>query len=240
MSLRTLIIDDEPLAREGLADYVRQIDFLKLSGLAEDPIAALSVMDKEPVDLLLLDIQMPRLNGLDFLRTLEQPPLVILTTAYPSFALEGYQLAVLDYLVKPITFQRFFQAALRAKRQHQLLQKENSTEAAPTAPDHFFVKADGKVEKITFRELQYAESMQNYTHLYTDRGRFTVLLPLKQIEAELPDADFCRVHKSFLANLRRVSGIDGHQLIIGENSIPVSRHRWAEVEKRVLGDRLLG
>lgn len=239
MTLQTLIIDDEPLAREGLADYVRQVDFLTLAGQAEDPIAALSLMDEKTVDLLLLDIQMPRLNGLDFLRTLSNPPLVILTTAYPSFALEGYQLAVLDYLVKPITFQRFFQAALRAKQQYELLRKSPAAPGPKNAPGHFFVKADGKVKKISFDELLYAESMQNYVHLYTQSGRVTALLPLKQVEAELPAADFCRVHKSFVANLRAVTALDGRQLVIGETRIPVSRQRWEEVEKRVLGDRLL-
>lgn len=240
--LRTLIVDDEPLAREGLSDYVAQVDFLQLEAAVINPLKALPYVEQDQVDLILLDIEMPYLNGLDFIETLQQPPLIILTTAYPNYALEGFRLDVLDYLVKPITFQRFLQAVLRAKRRY-----EEQSAPSPTLPpaqepapnDHFFIKVDGKIERIEWRNFQYAEAMQNYIQIYTDRGRFVTLLSLREMASQAPNEDIMRVHKSYLANLRRVQTIDGRQLRIGESLIPVSRSKWNEVQERILGNRLL-
>ena len=149
--IKCIITDDEPLAREGLAQYVQDIEFLELKGLAENPLEALSLMEQTSIDLIFLDIQMPKLNGLDFLKSLDNPPLVIITTAYPSFALEGYQLDVLDYLVKPITFQRFLKASMKAKKQWELLgnkKTENTQQTKSISKEHFFIKCDGKMERI--------------------------------------------------------------------------------------------
>ncbi len=122
--MRCLIIDDEPLAREGIANYAQEIDFLEVAGTCSNPLEASVLMGKSEIELLFLDIQMPKINGIDFLKSLKNPPMVIITTAYPSYALEGYQLDVIDYLLKPITFQRFFQAVNKAKTQFDLRQKE--------------------------------------------------------------------------------------------------------------------
>jgi len=241
--INCIITDDEPLAREGLAQYVTDIDFLNLQGIAEHPLETLAIMQDKPVDLLFLDIQMPKLNGLDFLKSLDHPPLVIITTAYPSFALEGYQLDVLDYLVKPITFQRFLKACIKAKKQFELIQsKPKPSSILPsqtTAKEHFFIKCDGKIERIRFDELLYVESMQNYVSLQTERGKFTTLLTLKHTLAELPTETFMQIHKSFIINLEKVQTLgDGH-IKIKERLIPISRSRLAEVTKRILGDDLI-
>ena len=239
--MNCLIIDDEPLAREGLASYVEQIDFLNLSGMAEDPMAALNLMQKDTPDLLFLDVHMPKMNGLDFIRSLDRPPLIILTTAYPSFALEGYQLDILDYLVKPITFQRFLKASLKAKKQHDLLlqaQQPVSPQAISTT-EHFFVKCDGKIEKIGFSELLVVESLQNYVSLHTTRGKFTTLMTLKAISEKLPHHQFYQVHRSFIVQLSQVTTIEGNQLRIADEWVPVSRSRMEEVSKLLLGDDLI-
>ncbi|MEM6320370.1 MAG: LytTR family DNA-binding domain-containing protein [Bacteroidota bacterium] len=238
-----IITDDEPLAREGLAQYVADIDFLQLQGIAENPLETLAIMESKSVDLLFLDIQMPKLNGLDFLKSLDHPPLVIITTAYPSFALEGYQLDVLDYLVKPITFQRFLKACMKAKKQFDLMQKSSSTPASPTpkttSKEHFFIKCDGKIERIRFDELLYVESMQNYVSLQTETRKFTTLLTLKNTLAELPTDRFLQVHKSFIINLDKVQTLGEGHIKIKERLIPISRSRLAEVTQRILGDDLI-
>ena len=235
--MNCLIIDDEPLAREGLKDYVQDIDFLELVGLCENPLEALPFLESTTIDLLFLDIQMPKINGLDFLKSLQQPPLVVITTAYPSFALEGFQLNVLDYLVKPITFQRFFKAAHKAKAQYDLLQRPPSNMA--TDKDYFFVKCGQQYEKIQLRELLFVEAMQNYVQLHTMRGKFTTLLPLKSILKELPASEFLQVHKSYLVAINSVETMEGNLIRIGTHQIPISRSYQKEVEQRILGGRLL-
>ena len=238
--MNCLIVDDEPLAREGLADYARQIDFLELKGLAEHPMDALQLMESTTIDLMFLDVHMPKMSGLDFLKSLDNPPIIILTTAYHSFALEGYQLNVLDYLVKPITFQRFLKSALKAKKQFELLTGTRpSPEKKSSEPDHFFIKSDGKIEKITFAELQYVEGMQNYLTLHTARGKFTTLLTLKSLLEKLPADRFVQVHRSFIVQLGKVQTIEGQLLRIEGASIPISRSRLEEVTQRLLGDNLI-
>jgi DNA-binding LytR/AlgR family response regulator len=241
-ALRTLIVDDEPLAREGLSDYVNQVDFLTEVGQAREGLEALHLLKEHPVDLLLLDIQMPGLSGLDLIRTLRQPPLVILTTAHPSFAVEGFELDVVDYLLKPITFPRFLRAALRAQSRHggpAAAPAAPANPAAPEAEDHFFVRVDNRVERIRFAEIRYLEAMQNYVRIHTDRGAFLPLLTLKSCLAALPADRFLQVHKSYAVQLARVTAFEGNELHLGEATVPVSRSRRAEVEQRLLGGRLL-
>lgn len=249
--VRCLIVDDEPLAREGLEQYAKDVPFLEVLGTASNALQALPIVQEQQPDLLFLDIEMPKLSGLDFIRTLARPPLVILTTAYPAYALEGFELEVLDYLVKPITFDRFLKAALRAQR--RLEERSQDTQIAvdegegeitasekPAEIDHFFIKADGRIERIRLADFYYAEAMQNYIQLYTRRGRFTTLLSLRELEASVPHRDLMRVHKSFFAHLGQVTTVDGRQLVIAERKIPVSRGKWEAVEARLLGGQLLG
>ena len=224
MQLNCLIIDDEPLARAGLEDYVQEVSFLDLKGSLGSPVDALSFLEKESIDLLFLDIQMPKLSGLDFLRTLSNPPLTIITTAYPSFALEGFQLEVLDYLVKPITFDRFLQAVQKAKKQAQLLD-DSQPSNKPDDKLYFFIKTDNKYEKIVLEDLLFVESMQNYVQLHTSKGKYVALLPLKQIAQELPESKFLQVHKSYIVSLEKITRLEGHILYIEELKIPISRSK---------------
>src|SRR5580698_9509273 len=144
------IIDDEPLAREGMADYIREVDFLHLVSTCENPVELMNLLDRHRIDLVFLDIQMPKMNGIDFLKIVQKPPMVVITTAYPTYALEGFQLNVLDYLLKPITFERFFKAAGKARDYHRLLNKSTSaaTDKSTQDDDYFFIKCGNKYEKI--------------------------------------------------------------------------------------------
>src|SRR3569833_1182280 len=168
MMMNCVIVDDEPLAREGLANYVREVDFLNLTGVCENPLELLPLFDKNIIDLVFLDIQMPKMNGIEFLKIMQKPPMVVITTAYPSYALDGFQLNVLDYLLKPITFERFFKAAAKARDYHKLL----TANPAGSVEDYFFIKCGGKFEKIFFDDILYIEGMQNYVTIYTAKGKY--------------------------------------------------------------------
>lgn len=242
MALKTLIVDDEPLARDGIRNYVQEIDFLEDVATAKDGMEAISVLNKQSIDLMLLDINMPKLTGIDLLKTITNPPLTIFTTAYPNHALEGYQLNVIDYLVKPISFPRFLTAALKAREQYELIHQQlntNSADASTAEPNFFFIKSDGRTERIEFEELLFAEAMQNYVKLYTTRGEFMPLLPLKILEEQLPHPRFYRVHKSYLVQLKKVQSIEGNQLHLNEHRIPMSRSKVGELQELIVKGRLL-
>jgi two-component system LytT family response regulator len=239
--IHCVIIDDEPLAREGIADYVREVDFLSLVGTCENPLELMKLLERETVDLIFLDIQMPKMNGIDFLRVVSKPPMVIITTAFPSFALEGFQLNVLDYLVKPITFDRFFKSVHKARDYFSLLRSSaSSASSASSGADYFFIKCGNKYEKINFTDILYVEGMQNYVTIYTTRGKYITLLYLKNLEENLDPSAFIRVHKSFIVSIRKIDGISGNEISIGEFRIPISRNYKEIVLSRVVSSKLWG
>ena len=246
MKINCLVIDDEPLAREGLATYVGDLDFLHLVGTCESPLEAGPLLDQYSIDLIFLDVQMPKLNGIDFLKTLRHPPLVILTTAYPQYALEGYQLDVLHYLLKPITFDRFYQAAHKAKAQWELQQRartaSSTTLSEPlltTAEDHFFVKVEHKYERIAVRDIHYVEAMQNYVVICTEKDKYMTLVTLKSVEERLPEGEFVRTHKSYLVAKDKITSVEGNQIFIGARIIPISRHYREEVIEVLISRNVL-
>ena len=232
--INCVIIDDEPLAREGLANYVREVDFLNLFGIGENPLDLLHLIDQQTVDLIFLDIQMPKMNGIEFLKIMQKPPMVVITTAYPSYALEGFQLNVLDYLLKPITFERFFKAAAKARDYHKLLNGDH----AKQNEDYFFIKCGNKYEKIPFEDILYVEGMQNYVNIYTNKGKFVTMLSLKGLEENLNERSFIRVHKSYIVAVNKINGIEGNEIFIQSNRIPISRNYRQEVLEKVLSKRL--
>jgi len=232
--INCVIIDDEPLAREGLASYVREVEFLSLAGICENPLELLPLIDKQAVDLIFLDIQMPKMNGIEFLKIMQKPPMVVITTAYPSYALEGFQLNVLDYLLKPITFERFFKAATKARDYHKLL----TGDPAKETEDYFFTKCGNKYEKICFDDILYIEGMQNYVTIFTVKGKYVAMLSLKSLEEKLPGGAFIRIHKSFIAAINKIDGIEAAELFIGGSRIPISRNYREQVMERVLNKKL--
>lgn len=237
--LNCVIVDDEPLAREGIANYVREVDFLHLTGTCENPVELIKILDENPVDLIFLDIQMPKMSGIDFLKIVKNPPLVVITTAFPSFALESFQLDVLDYLLKPITFERFFKAASKAKEYHQLVNRDFSGgNSSESVPDYFFVKCGNRYEKIVLAEILFIEGMQNYVTIYTERGKYVTLLFMKNLEQNLDSRFFIRVHKSYIVSVNKVEGIEGNEIFIQSHRIPVSRNHREQVLKQIVSKNL--
>ena len=237
MNLSTAIIDDEPLARECITNYVRDVDFLSLAGVGSNPMDLVQLLDKTTVDLIFLDIQMPIINGIDFLKTAKDLPMVVITTAYPSYALESFQLDVMDYLVKPITFDRFLKAVNKAKDYHYLQTRALATENQSSA-GYFFVKVGFRFEKIFVDDILYVEALQNYVTIFTTRGKFMTLLSLKQVEHNLDERHFIRVHKSFVVAMSRIEAIENGEIYIQAARIPISRQYRDVVMERVVNTRL--
>ena len=231
--INCVIIDDEPLAREGMSSYVREVDFLRLTAVCENPLELTGVLDQNPVDLLFLDIQMPKMNGLDFLKVVQNPPIVIITTAYPTYAIEGFQLNVLDYLLKPITFDRFFKSVAKAKDYYHLITRVNDPAAG-----YFFIRCGSKYEKIHFSQILYIEGMQNYITLYTEKGKYVTLLYLKNLEESLDARSFIRVHKSYIVSIDKIEAIEGNEILIQSHRIPMSRNYREKVIQRVVAGNL--
>ena len=236
MKLRCIIIDDEPLARKGLAEYVAQVDFLELVGLYEDVLSVDHF--SSGVDLVFLDIELPSINGVAFLRSLEDPPLVIFITAYPEYALEGYELNVVDYLLKPVAFARFFKAVNKAREILESKMPSNQT-ANILQQDHFFVKENSRFTRIRYDEVLYIEALQNYVSIHLEQKKILSYITLTMMEKELPASLFMRVHKSFIVALSRVSVIDGNKLLIGNDRIPFSRSIKEELRQKLLQHKLL-
>lgn len=240
MTVNCVIVDDEPLARQGLTRYVHELDFLNLVGACEHPLQLTTLLDKNQVDLIFLDIQMPKMTGIDFLKMSASRPLVIITTAFPGFALEGFQLDVLDYLVKPITFDRFFKAAAKARDYKKLLHPDvDTTSRERPSNDYFFIKCDGKFEKISYNEILYVEGMQNYVVIHTDKRKYATLLTMKHLEENLKHLPFLRVHKSFLVAANKIDSIESHELVVKGSRIPLSRNHREQVMEKVLSSKLL-
>lgn len=238
--IHCIIVDDEPLARQGLTRYINELDFLHLVGTCEDPIQLTAMLEKNEVDLIFLDIQMPKMTGLDFLKMTRQKPMVVITTAFPGFALEGFLLDVLDYLVKPITFERFFKAASKALDYKKLIDA-SATHSNTTVPndDCFFVKSDGKFEKINYEDILYVEGMQNYIMIHTAERKHATLLTLKNFEESVANKPFLRVHKSFIVAVNKIDSIEHHEITIRGAKIPLSKNYREKVMETVLWKKLL-
>ncbi|MBL7762040.1 MAG: response regulator transcription factor [Chitinophagaceae bacterium] len=237
MKLNCLIIDDEPLARKGLKEYISDVDFLNLAGEYESPLKAVEKLNEiAAIHLLFLDIQMPKINGIEFFKTLQHAPPVIFTTAYPQYALEGFDVNALDYLVKPISFDRFLKAVMKAKEFYEVRQQNLSNE---TSGEYFFVKADNRLVKIAFTDILYAEALQNYVTIHTVDKKFMTYLTFKSMEEYLPADKFIKTHKSYIVAAAKIDSIEGNDIRIGSSHIPISRNeKDTEMEKLLKGKLL--
>lgn len=236
MKINCIIIDDEPLARKGLKEYIAEVEFLQLSGEFDNALKATDILASHHIQLLLLDIQMPKITGLDFLKSLQTPPLTILTTAYPQYALQGYELNVIDYLLKPFSFDRFLKAAMKARA---YLENAHKTKETPAEAAYFFVKTDNKLIKLLHDEVLFAEALQNYVAIYTRDKKYVTYLTMKSLEEQLPGTRFIKVHKSYLVAADKVETIEGNEIKIGQHRIPISRNIKDEVLEKILQNRLL-
>ncbi|MEI9911057.1 MAG: LytTR family DNA-binding domain-containing protein [Bacteroidota bacterium] len=240
MKINCIIIDDEPLARKGLKEYIADVDFLQLTGEFDNPVKAMVMLAKEETQLLFLDIQMPKITGLDFFKAMQHPPPVIFTTAFPQYALEGFELNALDYLVKPISFDRFLKAAMRAKEFYEVRQKNISEASAEVvAPGYFFIKADNKLVKIFYDDVLFAEALQNYVVIHTSDKKYMTYLTFKSVEDYLPADKFIKTHKSYIIAAAKIDSIEANDIRIGPHHIPVSRNLKDEVMEKLLKGKFL-
>jgi len=237
MKLKCLIIDDEPIARKLIQEYMEEIDFLELAGIAENPLKATSLINNRDVDLIFLDINMPKMNGMEFLRAVSNLPMVIMTTAYGQYALDGFELAVVDYLVKPFSLERFLKACLKALELKSL--KESKSTAQKTVAGHFYIKCDGKIEKVVYDELVYVEAMANYVILHTVNDKLVVYLTIKGILGKLPEEQFLQVHKSYIVNTEKINTIEGNMLHLGNTKITMGLNYTDSVMERILKHRFI-
>ena len=235
--INCVIIEDEPIARKILEEYIADVDFLNLIGKFENPVKAASTLSETCVDIIFLDINMPRLNGIEFLKISKNLPAVIITTAYPEYALEGFALDVLDYLVKPVSFERFLKACNKAKNYFDLKIKANETEKNKV--DHFFIKYENSIEKIFYHDLLYVEGFLNYVVLHTVSGKMMVYMTIKSMLEQLPPELFIKVHKSYIVNITKIKGIEGSTIKIGNSNIGISQNLKDEVVKKILKDKLI-
>lgn len=222
MNLRTITIDDEPLALKLVSEYVNKTPFLELVGSFENPLDAVSFLAGNEADLILVDIQMPELTGIEFIRTLEVAPKIIFTTAYEKYALEGFKLNVIDYLLKPFSYEEFLRAVQKARKQTEL---EAIHYPSVEANNQFlFLKSDYKIRRINFNDILYIEGLKDYIKVYTT-GEDKPILSLnsmKSLEQKLPEEKFMRVHRSFIVNLEKIDTIERSRIIFGKTYIPVS------------------
>jgi len=221
--LTTILIDDQPLSLELLSDYVAKTPFLHLVKTFTNPLEALALLQDQKIDLIFLDIQMPELNGLQFMKLLNGKSKVIFTTAYPNYALEGFELDIVDYLLKPVSFERFLKAAQKAI---QLSPSLFPTVAIPQHPMSFpdpvlFVKTDYKIVKVFIRDILFIEGLKEYVAIHTANQKIITLQTLKSLEDALPNESFIRVHKSFIIALDKINSIERSRIFIKDAVIPV-------------------
>lgn len=230
MKISCIVTDDEPFARKGLQGYIEKIDFLTLKGVCENAVELNSLLRQQAVDVLFLDIEMPYMTGIELLRNLSKPPKVVFTTAYEKYAVDGYELEVLDYLLKPISFERFLKSANKIYDHFQHQQSSN---------DYFFVKVDSKLEKIAVGDILFVEAMENYVAIHVPDRKIITHLTLKMLQEHLPATSFVQPHKSYLVAIDKVSSIEGNTLYVGAFQIPISKYQKEETLQRILSNRFL-
>ncbi len=239
MQVQTLIIDDEPLALDVLETYLERMPELNLVRRCINAFEANEALSDNKIDLMFLDIQMPQLIGTDFIKTLSDPPMVIFTTAFPNYAIEGFELDAVDYLLKPISLDRFMRAANKAIDQMKM---RGSAQPPPDGADFIFVKADKKYIKLKYDDILYIEGLKDYVIIKTDTGRVITLQTMKSLEEKLPKAIFKRIHRSFILNLDKIKALVGNMVEITEGGktkhIPIGKNYREELLEIVQKNRL--
>lgn len=229
---KCIIIEDEPLAQNVLKKYISDHPSLELVEIYNDALQAQTILSKQSIPLIFLDINLPKLSGINFIKTLSQPPLVIFTTAYPEYAVEGFELNAVDYLLKPFSFERFLKAVNRA------LEKLNAGNNKVTEEKslHIFLKSDKKIHKVDLQSIQYIEAIGDYMKVVTDSGQLIVNETMKKLQDDLPVNYFIRIHKSFIISRNKIRFIEGNYVQLGDKSIPIGatyrNEVLAAVEKR--------
>jgi len=232
--LSCIIVDDEPVARKILHEFVEQVPFMDLQGKFENAVKAESFLKNNTVDMIFLDIEMPKVSGLQFLQKMHIESMVILTTAFPQYALEGYELDIIDYLLKPFALSRFLKAVQKAKDYHEM--KTRTSGALQSS--YIFIKSDKRIEKIELHDMLYAESVGNYVSVYTEGKKIIAYLTMKSLESQLPADEFIKIHQSYLVNCSKIEAIEGNEVKIGAKSLPISRN-YRDLVMKIVHQRLL-
>jgi DNA-binding LytR/AlgR family response regulator len=240
MKINCIIVDDEALARKGLEKYVKEIGFLDLKGVCKNALEANTILKNAKIELLFLDIEMPMLSGIDFLKSLQFTPKIIFTTAYSEYAIESFDFDVIDYLVKPISFERFLQAANKAHRfiskNMPSIKRENDI---TREEEYIFIKSDKQLVKIVLKDILLIEAMQNYVRIFTKLKSHIAHVPLKKVLEILPPKDFIQTHKSFVISKSKVESIVGNQILIEGHKVPIGRSLKEEVVEHLITDKVL-
>lgn len=235
--MKCLVVDDESIAVKGIINNINKLDFLEATDSCSSALEAADILKKKEIDLMFLDINMPHLSGMEFLESLEKPPLTIITTAYSEYALDGFRLHVVDYLMKPIPFQRFFQAVSKVQelfRSQLILQNESEEPKS-----NMYVRQGDSFQRIVWEDILYAEGMQNYIRLYFKDKTLTIHQTMMSLEEMLPKDSFFRIHRSFLVNISYIDSISGGRLFIKGKELPISKQRRDELLNTVVYKNLI-
>lgn len=239
MKIKALIVDDEPLAQNVIQQYAKKLPDLIISGTCNDAICAKKFINETDVDLIFLDINMPKLSGISFLKNLDNPPLAIFTTAYSEYALEGFELNAVDYLKKPFSFERFCKAYFRAEELLQLKQNKTATENTISKSDFLFIKSDKKTIKVKFADIFYIEGLGDYIKIILADKKIVTNLSMKKIAELLPEDQFFRVHKSHIISLDKIESIEGNLVKINNTKLPIGnsyRQEFIQLIKNFLAE----
>lgn len=240
--IKAIIVDDEPLALEVLETYIHQIPDIHLVKKCENAFEANEALKSNDIDLMFLDIQMPQLSGVDFLKTLAKPPYVIFTTAYPDYAVEGFELNAVDYLLKPISIERFLKAVNKVSEKLASRKMELESVQHENGDDFFFVKADKKLVKINFEDILYIEGLKDYVIIRQETGRVITLQTMKSLEDRLPATKFKRVHRSFIVNIKKITAILGNMVELMEagkvKQLPIGKNYRDELLELINENKL--
>lgn len=232
--LSCIIVDDEPVARKILHEFTEQVPYLDLQGKFESAMTAEEFLNNNRPDLIFLDIEMPKVSGLQMLKRVNIDSMVILTTAFPQYALDGYELDIIDYLLKPFALHRFLKAVQKAKDFYEMKTQPGNA----LQPSYIFIKSEKRIEKVELNDILYAEVSGNYLTICTDRKKIVAYLTMKSLENQLPASDFIKIHQSFLVNRSRIESIEGNELTVGTKSLPISRN-YRDSLTNLINQRLL-
>lgn len=239
--MNVIIVDDEPLALDVLETYIEKLPELKLVARCSSALEANEVLRKKDVDLVFLDIQMPQITGVEFVRSLSDPPMIIFTTAYSDYALEGFNLNAVDYLLKPISFERFMKSVNKAREQYDLRRQEHSGGGADT-DEHFFVKADKKLVRVRFNEILYIEGLKDYVIIRLEEGRVITLQTMKSLEDKLPSGKFRRIHRSYIVAMDKIHAVVGNMVEVIEKGqakhLPIGKNYRDELLELINQSRI--
>ncbi|WP_426060487.1 LytR/AlgR family response regulator transcription factor [Hymenobacter sp. B1770] len=235
-SLNCLVVDDDPLSVQVVLNCIANTAFLNAVGSYTNPVEAAEALRTHPVDLLFLDVEMPLMSGIELLRTLQHPPLVVLITSSKEYAVQAYEYSVVDYLMKPVSYARFLQASQKAleaaKRQPAATSTEAIENPAPNA-DFTFVKVDNKLVRVAFDDVHYVEALGDYVHIVTGQSKHIVYSTMKAVEEKFPTSRFIRIHRSFIVNFNRIQALEDNTMLVEGKNIPVGQTYLRDVMQRL-------